>query len=88
VNCAFPECSLPAHPGIVVTYEESGSIKRKRFCSHVHAAQSLLIEAGIADLWVLDDVRERVRERKDAMFRRPASSEGVNGVGREGEASA
>jgi hypothetical protein len=75
VNCAFPECSLPAHPGIVVTYEESGSIKR--FCSHVHAAQSLLIEAGIADQWVLDEVQQRVQERKNAALRRGAGSEGA-----------
>lgn len=74
MNCAFPECSLPAHPGIVVTEEENGSTLR--YCSHVHAAQSLLIEAGIADQWVLDEVQRRVQERKNAALRRGAGSEG------------
>jgi hypothetical protein len=73
VNCAFPECSLPAHPGIVVTHEEAGSLNV--FCSEVHAAQSLLIEAGIADQWVLDEVQQRVQERKNAALRRGAGSE-------------
>jgi hypothetical protein len=69
-DCAYPGCDCHDAEITITICEETN-----HYCCAIHAAMALLINGELDEQWIMNEVRNRVWEAREARARRQPSSQ-------------